>query len=91
MKPILTAQLLNFSDSGVIGFDVFNAVNIKHKKSESRRKLDLPKDSRIILFVGRFVDVKGFYDLVESSLNINKKYQDIVYLRIFKNRCNSHY
>ena len=34
MKPIIAAQPLNFSASGVIGVDVFDALNIK----------DVPRD-----------------------------------------------
>lgn len=55
-----------------IEFDRFNVKD----KTECRKKLGFRQNSKITLFVGQIIEVKGFNYLVEAAYLLNKEYKN---------------
>lgn len=50
----------------------------KHDRKESRFKLNLPQNKKIILFVGRIDPIKGITLLIDSVNILTKKYSSVI-------------
>lgn len=71
-----------------IDFEFFKLLN----KEKCRYELGLSLDRKIVLFIGRFTNVKGFFDLLKAIPYITYKHDDILFLFVggdsnqFKNK-----
>lgn len=57
-----------------------------HKSARMmKEELNIPNDAKVLLYMGRFIDVRGFDILVQVAKNILKKYKNIYFIIVGEN------
>ncbi len=50
------------------------------EKYHAREELNLPRDKKIILFIGRLVKQKSLYDFIDTANAVIKRFKDVLFL-----------
>lgn len=79
-------EKISFQYTGV-DFERFKPLPQK----EARKKLDLPKDAFIMLYVGAMTPTKGVHRIIEAYTVLKKKYQHLYILFVGANKTDSLY
>jgi glycosyltransferase involved in cell wall biosynthesis len=82
-----TTQIVNYAKKYGSPLTLYktipNGVNVKsfsdnlHKKAEFRRKYSVNKNKIVILFVGRFEEVKGILQLADAAKKLSKQFPGV--------------
>lgn len=72
-KRTCKSQVDAYTLKNAIDIDKFNRIIPEEKKDELRRQLGIQKDDFVVLYVGRFIQMKGILELMEAILSIKDK------------------
>nr|WP_238388435.1 glycosyltransferase family 4 protein [Christiangramia aestuarii] len=76
-------KVLGKGSSNGIDTEYFDPENYSETfKSDLKRKLDIPQDDYVFIFVGRLVKEKGINELVKAFITLNKKFSNTTLLLV---------